>query len=240
MVAAVSLTPPAEPTADESPPCAAPPGKNPGPSARALSLAESDLEWWHNCESSELGSHAASLEPGTIAWDQERLWHKLGRIIDPTTTRAVKRYYRVLRVWQRLSPRARTVAAALYTPRPWPLHLRAIFPCDRSDPGVITLVGAALLTPALAAAYAKAHGGYPAEAESALLSWLAESTRPRVDGGRIVNARLPAFAGEARREALALRAEVLHEYAERRHALAKAAAADEEAKLERLRRGAGP
>ena len=195
------------------------------PRAKDLARAEDDLEWWHNGRESELGAHACGFEPGS-AFDTEAIDCRDGtRILNVRSmrvafgrSRAVRRHFAVAPLLGSLSPLQQRQSLWIYASRPYPVHLRIAWACDRNRPGVVTLVGAALRTTAIRSAFARAHGGKSAETTGELLTWADEATRPSVERGRIVRQQLPKWAAMARDEALTMREDLLTAYAVARRA----------------------
>lgn len=180
--------------------------------------AEEQLEWWHGVGASALGARGAGTEPATVIWDQERVWELFGQLYQWDRLRAIAKYYEIAPIVAALNALQRKLASAIYEAKAYPLHLRAIFACDRGAPGIVTLVGAAIQTPAAAQAFAKCHGGNPHAGAATLLLWLAETLRPRVEHGKVVNERPPTWLAAVQREARTLRGDLLGVYATLRHA----------------------
>lgn len=212
------------------------------PSDRDLERAEDDLEWWYAQRHAALGDHSAGTEPGLQApWDDARVWGIFDRLFHFRHTRAVRRYYRVAPIVARLSPRAHTLADALYTPRAYtPLLRDQIFPCHRKGSGLLTLAGAALLTESLAGAFARAHGGKPHGSPVELLEWCDKAVRPNVEHGRVTNQRAPDWVKRVLAEARELRAEALAAYAAVARDLAEMQREAKRLEIARLRAGEGP
>jgi hypothetical protein len=181
---------------------------------RALAAAEDDLEWWHGPRVAELGESAQGYEGcGLVVFDEEASCRLHERATAWRRVSAVRRSRRVGPRVGALAAPLRATAVAIYRPWPWPPHLRAMFDADRKAPGVVTLVGAALLTETLSAQFAKSHGGNPPAGKATLLAWLSDAVRPRVEKGKQRNEKPPGWVRAVTDEALEMRAEVLAAYA---------------------------
>lgn len=199
------------------------------PRERDLSLAEKDLEWWHALSASELGAHGSGFEPSTTGWDVEAIWRLFEQVFDPRRIESVRRFYKVAPVVHALTAEQRETAAAIYASRPYPVHLRLAWPCDRKDPGLVTLVGAALRSASVRAAFARSNGGHAPASMGVLLDWAADATRPRVVKVKVregtqyvereqqINNVLPKWASVALVEAQTMRDRLLTAYATAHH-----------------------
>ncbi len=181
-------------------------------SARQLSRSEAELEWWHTTCGSDLGERCQGYEPHP--------WIQFGRDSSGSMLEAMGERRHAVDKFTRIAPRIRALsswhrelAGAIYTPRPYPPHLRELWPCDRHVPGLFTLVGAVLYTAAIHEAFEASHGGKQPNGANELLLWAADATRPRVQKGKHVNERKPRWAKAAHEQAYELRREVLTAYA---------------------------
>lgn len=190
------------------------------PTPRQLARAESDLEWWYGPRVSELGESAQSYDVmGTVAKDScEGQANTATGLCGACAvcrihTRAQSwRRSRAVRKARQVAPRVlalgelRHVAAVIYTPHPYPVVLREVFPCVRTEPGVVTLVGVALRSGALLTAFQRAHDGKPPRDMETLQQWL-------VDAARLPTK--PRWLPSVQQEAREARIEVLTAYVRR-------------------------
>jgi hypothetical protein len=173
-----------------------PPGK------RALSHAESELEWHFCSMHADLGISASGFEPATSGGESDICGSTIVRLGDWRHARAVKRAYVVGPKVARLTPELYADAEALYVPPAVPLTARDWFYCAEREhaQGIVTTVGLALRTAALAAAWVAATSRL-AVAPSPL-EWLsAEFLTPRRDRPRWCR-EVRAAAVEARERLL--------------------------------------
>lgn len=176
------------------------------PRPRDLTSSEADLEWWHSALASSLGARGSGFEgSGATQWDDAAIWRLFEGIYEPARRRAVHRYYAISPIVGALGSAHRELARDIYESRRYPVSLRAAFPCDRTAPGVVTLVGAALRSKAIRVAYTRGHGGNPPPSVSHLASWLETQAQ--------AIAQTPKWVTEALAEAREMRTELLTAYA---------------------------
>ena len=180
--------------------------------ARRLAAAEEDLEWWYGPRVAELGESAAGYEPSSAGhvFDGEAWWRLHERMTSWGRRQALRRARVVGAKLGALAEDDRRIAAALYVPRGYPIHLRNVFAVER-PPSVVILVGVVLLTEAAPRAFARAHGDKPPHGAQ-LAEWLDAALDPRRDAKHQQGA-LPRWAKECLEQARAMRAGVLRRYA---------------------------
>ena len=183
-----------------------------------LDRAERDLEWWHCVAPSALGAHGHGYEgSGAAQWDQSAIGRLFDAVFDRRRVDNVRRFSSVAPVVASLSAEHRALATAIYEPRTCltanlTQHMRSAFPCDRTDPGVVTLAGAVGHTAALREAYAKALPDRPDPTAADLLVWASDAIRPRVEAGKLTRQKLPHWAAAALAEAREMREGLLRAY----------------------------
>ena len=174
------------------------------PSTKDLDAAEADLEWWYACAAAELGVSGSGFEGGAKVWDDVSILSLIRAKFRPRVVRAVRKFERIAPVVAAIGPAQRVVASAIYSPRRYVFGYA--FPVEAGRPGLCTLAGAALLTPALRAAYARGHGGNLAPSSVHLAEWV------ETQGQTI--AKCPKWVSDALTEARALRLALLVAYVE--------------------------
>jgi hypothetical protein len=182
---------------------------------RDLAHAEDDLEWWYTSSASDLGVHGMGYESVTVVRPDEAdekpgTW-AVAKIASWRKVVASRRYERVGSGIVAMQPELVAQAQSIYTPGGYPLHLHAFFAAKRytlaDSPGVLSLVGAALRTDAFSAAF-----GAAKRAAMRPIDWADQVTRPRVEKGKQVGLRPPAWMRTSRDAAERMRLGVLAAY----------------------------
>jgi hypothetical protein len=207
---------------------------------------EVELAWWFQEMAGLLGQHGSGFEgSGAMSWDAKAIGRLFDKVLDDRTEAAVKKYARILPIMQALGPERREVGRLLYEPRSMPdayAHLEGVWPPIVHGPKVcrVSAIAVVMHTSAAREAFARAHGGKPAESSAQLLGWASDAIRPRVSKGRTINQEKPKWASVAMSQAVRLGEWIVEEYdgivASREKAKREVKAQEERAEVARLRR----